>query len=168
MDSYLEFHYRPRAKGLLLGIAFFGPCTAVLAQEARTNDRGLIIDGLIEMSTAHATIFYWVLAALSAGFVLISILGLMELMFSPEKPILRLTPTEVIIPPYLFRREARTVLFSEITGLTDQTVQKQRFLTLRYGDRKKASINHSWLPDDAAFQTVLQFITEKVKQNSPR
>ena len=167
MDSYLEYRYQPRVKTLVLTVGFFGACTAILAHMAMTNDRGLILDAIIEMNAAHATIFYWVLACLSGGFVVLGLLGAAELLLSPEKPFLRLTPQEVIIPPYLFRREALTIPFSDIVDMSEIVVQKQHFLTLRYGDSKKIQIKYDWLPDDAAYQQVKLFIAQRVKQNAP-
>jgi len=49
---------------------FFAVCALVIAEEAATNDRGLILEGIFRFSPHGATVFYWVLAGLSALFVL--------------------------------------------------------------------------------------------------
>lgn len=168
MDDQIEYPYHPSIKMLVLAVIGFAAAGLFLAHTAETNDQGLIIDRVIELSPQNATIFYWVLASLAGGFVAIGLLAMAELSFASEKPVLRLTRDEVIIPPYLFRREPRNILYRDITSLSVRDVGRQQFLYIHHGDRKKAPINREWLPDKAAYAAVVGFIAEKVKQNSPR
>ena len=62
--------YRPRWTVVVGSGVFFAVCALVIAQEAATNDRGLILEGIFRFSPHGATVFYWVLAGLSALFVL--------------------------------------------------------------------------------------------------
>lgn len=50
-----------------LGLVMFGFCAWFMAEQANTNDRGLIINGLIHLGPDGADIFYAVMALLSAG-----------------------------------------------------------------------------------------------------
>ena len=70
----VRYPYKPKITVILLSMLFFVGCTLVLANVARTNDRGLILDKVIEFSPEGATIFYWVLTVASALFVLIAIM----------------------------------------------------------------------------------------------
>jgi len=65
----LEFEYRPKRTAIVLSGGFFGLCAAVLGATAANNDRGVIINRIIELDPEGATTFYWVLTALSGGFV---------------------------------------------------------------------------------------------------
>jgi hypothetical protein len=62
-----------------LGAVMFTGCALLLAHEAETNDRGLIINGIIHLDPGGADAFYAVLAALSTAFVVVAILGIRAL-----------------------------------------------------------------------------------------
>ncbi len=158
MDTHFEFAYRPRIRTLLLAIVFFGLGALFLVHLGETNAQGLLIDGAIELSPENATRFYYVMAALAGVFVVLGSLGIAELVFSPEKPVLRLTPDEIIIPPFLFRREARIIRYRDITKLSWQRVGTQKIMTIRHGDRKRADLNSAWFANEASYQQVVLFI----------
>jgi hypothetical protein len=63
---------RPKWPTIVLCAGFFGLSAAVLGAKAANNDRGLIINHVIELGPEGATTFYWALTALSVGFVAIS------------------------------------------------------------------------------------------------
>lgn len=44
-----EYEYRPKLTMILLSTAFFGLCTVVLCVKAANNDRGVIINGIVEL-----------------------------------------------------------------------------------------------------------------------
>src|SRR5437763_1577389 len=64
-----EYDYRPKWMIIVLCAMFFRAGALVLGTKANGNDRGLVINGIIELSADSATVFYWVLTALSLGFV---------------------------------------------------------------------------------------------------
>jgi hypothetical protein len=66
---------RPYAQ-LTLAVVFFAACAAALAHEASTNDRGVVINGLVHLERGGADVFYAVLAALSVGFVVLGLVAL--------------------------------------------------------------------------------------------
>src|SRR5262249_39049867 len=72
-DIEREYEYKPKWTGLLACGGFFALCALLVAHRAYRNDRGLIINGIIELSPDNATLFYWALCALSIGFVLLSV-----------------------------------------------------------------------------------------------
>jgi hypothetical protein len=59
-----------------LASLFFAVAAIFMASRASTNDRGLIINGIIHLEADGADVFYGVLAALSAAFVIVGVLGM--------------------------------------------------------------------------------------------
>lgn len=66
---------RPYGRFSLI-VLMFGGAAAFFAHQASTNDRGLIINGIIHLGPSGADVFYAVLAILSVGFVAIGLLAL--------------------------------------------------------------------------------------------
>src|SRR5258708_29914814 len=91
-----QFDYRPKWTVIILCALFFGACALVLGAKANANDRGLIINGIIELSAGGATVFYWVLAALSIGFVVIA--GFFAIVLLTIHQRITLTNTSITIP----------------------------------------------------------------------
>jgi hypothetical protein len=162
MDLPLEFPYYPRIRTLALIVVTFALGGMFLEHLGETNTQGLIVHG-IELSPENATRFYYVLTALAGIFVVLGLLGILELAFSDAKPVLRLTADEIILPPFLFRRDARHILYRDITGLSWKRVLTQKILIIHHGDRKRADINSAWFKDDASYEVVVQFIGNRVK-----
>jgi hypothetical protein len=122
-----------------------------VANDAKTNDAGLILNG-IEFSPQAATIIYWCFAAVCAAF---SALGVFMLAaaFSPRRR-LTLTATEVSVP---IGRRFLVVPLSDIEGFDVQNLEKERALNI-YHARGKLAILRSFLPDAAAFDEVCSAI----------
>ena len=147
----LQYPYKPRPWFVLLGAAFFGAIAWFMSKEALTNDRGLILNGLIELSVRGATIFYWSMAAIGATFVAVAIplfiLGLVG------KSVLTLTATDLAAPHSVFSRRSTVIRLSDIKQIVVQTVQKQRFLKV-YHSSGDLSIAQSMLPSRSAFDDI--------------
>ncbi len=63
-------------KQLVLAVLFFGACAAFMFHRANTNDRGLILNGILHFEPGGADIFYAVMGLLSFGFVVMGGLGI--------------------------------------------------------------------------------------------
>ena len=50
-----EFPYRPKWGMIIFGVVFFGACSVALGMKAADNDRGVVINGLIEFGPQGAT-----------------------------------------------------------------------------------------------------------------
>lgn len=167
MTEPLTFPYRYKAGRLFLCIFFFGGCAAILAHEALDNTRGVIINHLIELDAGNATVFYWVLAALSLGFVILGILGfLAQLTADDEAQVLTLGDTAMTLPQGAFRKVPREVAYADIAGLQTQQVQGQRFLIVKLADGKKLSIAAAALPRKEDFDTVCAYIVAKLPKSA--
>src|SRR5580704_2371067 len=80
----LYYSYRPRWRTMILAGGLFVACGLVLVEMAESNDRGLIIEHVIELSPRHATDFYWVMAVLSFTFVATAALMMVVAMYNPQ------------------------------------------------------------------------------------
>lgn len=69
---------RPTAL-LLLGVVLFGAGAAFFYHRAQTNDRGLIINGIITLEAGSADVFYAVFCVLSAAMALGAVLGVIRM-----------------------------------------------------------------------------------------
>jgi hypothetical protein len=151
--TLIDHPYRPRLKGTLLGLAFFGGSAAMWTHAAIGNDRGLIIQGLIHLETAGATKFYWGMAAVSAVFVLGFLAMLASRLTSNAR--VTVTATELSAPRSAFARTSSVVRRADIQGLSVATVRKQRFLDVHHSGGK-LTLLESCLPSDAAFNEVCE------------
>jgi hypothetical protein len=61
---------------LVLAVLFFGAGAAFMFYRASTNDRGLILNGIIHFEPGGADVFYAVMGLLSFGFVAMGALGI--------------------------------------------------------------------------------------------
>jgi hypothetical protein len=155
----LRFAYRPNPLWMALGAAFFAVCAAFLGHEAANNDRGLLLNGVIELSARGATVFYGCLAAASVAFVAAGVAGAVAGLVSPHH--VTLTATELSVPRFAISRRPTVVALADVQGLEIQQVQQQRFLNVRHRGGKLA-INRSFLPDAAAFDALCEAIAARV------
>jgi hypothetical protein len=165
-DSPLEYPYKAKAGIMLACIAFFGACAATMAHAALTNDRGLILNGILEFGTQGATVFYWCVVGVSAVFVLMGTLGLISGFKNPGS--IRLTATELSAPKNGFTRKATRIPLREIVDVGVQEIQKQRFLTVHHRSGK-LSVAQSLLPNSEAFEKLHAGIVAGVNRvHAPR
>ena len=158
----LEYSYKPKPWAMALASSFFAACTLGMVHAARANDRGLILNGIIEFSATGATTFYWWVAGVSALFVLAGMAGLAVSVLAAQR--LRLTATEIAAPRSVFSREATVVPLADVEAIDVQTIQRQRLMNVRHA-RGKFSIAQSLLPDAAAFDALHHALEERVARS---
>lgn len=163
MTSPVEFPYRPKIGKLLFGILFFGVSAFSLWHAALTNDRGLIINGIIHFDIHGATVFYSIMAALSVLFVVFALTAIISSLTSSGR--LRLTDTGVHFPHGIFQRTCK-IPFSAILHLRLIQARGHRFLEIQCADRK-ISIIRGWLPD-GAFEQVCRIVAERTNAGQVR
>lgn len=154
----LSYPYKPKPWGMLLGVLFFGAIAVYAGYSAWTNDRGLIINGLIRLERGGATNFYWGMAAASAAFVAVALPAFLLGLFSSHR--VTLTGEEISAPRYAFSRGVTTVKLSDIKDLSVQVVQNYSFLYIQHPGGK-LTINGSFLPDKAAFERLCSAIADR-------
>lgn len=150
-DLALEYPYKAKAGVMLACMAFFAACAATMAHAALTNDRGLILNGIITFGTEGATVFYWCVAAVSVLFVIVGAFGFFAGLRKPVS--IRLTATELSAPKNGFTRKPTRIPLHEIVDVGVQTIQKQRFLTVHHRSGK-LNLAQSMLPNSEAFEKL--------------
>lgn len=158
----LSYDYKPKAWIMILAIAFFGACAAWAANLALTNDRGLILSGIIEFSRGGATTFFWVLCAVSAVFVGVGVLALLKAYTSPKKIVLG--ATGISAPRLPISQKIIEIPYAEAT-ITETTVQGQVFLEVR-GKNSKISILQSSMTSKEQFSDMRDNLSERIEQMS--
>ncbi len=126
-SGVVRYRYTPRALPMLLGISFFGACLAFFVYRGLDNQRGLVINRVIELDVDGATVFYWVFAALSACFVLAALGALASRALRETHLVL---DEQALSVPSRWSKQVRVVPYSSIQGVELVTIQGQRLLYL--------------------------------------
>lgn len=150
--------YRSKPWVMALAALFFAGIGVVIFKRAQTNDRGLIINGIIHFETGGATVFYWILTAFCAGFVLVAMLGLIRAFGKPREVVL--DDRTLSAPRNGISRTIVTVPLTSITGIDFSEVSRQRFLDIRH-THGKLSIPASMLPSANDIQLLAMEIAER-------
>jgi hypothetical protein len=160
--AHLEYPYKANVWMMLAGIAFFGACTAMMVYAALTNDRGLILNGIITFSMDGATVFYWCVAAVCVLFVLFATFALVSGVANPMS--IQLTPTELSAPRNGFSRKRTAIPLNDIVDVGVLTVQRQRFMNV-YHRAGKLSVAQSMLPNPEAFEKLHAALVASVRRH---
>lgn len=155
----LSYDYKPKLWLMLVVVAFFGACAAIVGNLAITNDRGLILNRIIELSPSSATIFYLVMCILAIGFVVIGCIGIIRSLSTPKKVVLG--DTSISAPKSHLSKKIVTIPYDEIVDLIDQTVQKQVFLIVQ-GNQKKITIARSSMVSKEKFMEMRSALIERI------
>jgi hypothetical protein len=153
-----EYEYKPKWTTALLSGGSFALCAAFFAIRASGNDRGLLINGLIALSPAGATSFYWVLFGLSAAFVAAAALLVFHRLRFRQR--IAFTPDAVLLPRSRWSAEERRVAYRAITGLSRSEAYGQRLLRVSY-DGGAIHIVASMLPSREAFEEITALLSER-------
>jgi hypothetical protein len=156
-----EFEYKPRWTTILACGAFFSLCAVVLGIKAANNGGGLLINGIIELGPAGATIFYWVLTAGSVGFVAAAVLIAYHRLMYRQR--LAFSQSALIGPASRWSQQEREIAYRDICELSTVTVSGQRFLYITHLGGKY-TISASLLPSKAAFEEICELLAEKVRE----
>jgi hypothetical protein len=152
-----RYPLRPRPK-LVFSILFFGLCAVALCYQASHTRRGVIIEGAIHLNRGQAQIFFWVLAALSLGFVALGTVGLVRLARGKLEVVI--DDGGIALPGTLFRPRPHRFAWPEITGARLSKVSGQAFLTIT-APGAKASLAKAHVTD-AAFDEIVAIVGQRV------
>ena len=155
----VRFPYKPKSFVLLLSSTFFVACASISGYIALTNDRGLILNNIFEFSTEGATIFYWCLTATSCVFVIIGAIALYSGLTTKKEIVL--TDNKIMSPKSGISNKIVSILYSEITDVNIQSVQKQRFLNILHSGGT-LSIPQSMLTNKQAFEELTSLVAVRV------
>jgi hypothetical protein len=155
MELPRRIPYNPRWRVILACAVFFGACAAFMAYKATHNTVGLIINGIITLGPTGATVFYWVIAALGAGFVLLALLLTARRIASPQ--ILEVGTDALLLPHGRFQTQTSRIAYSDIQGVSEVQVSGQRFLYVTAGGLR-FTITASLFPDTDSYVAVRDFL----------
>ena len=155
----IRIPYKPNKIIFIVAMAFFGICAGFMAYVAATNDRGLTLNRMFEMSTQEATIFYWVIASAASAFVVIGALALINSFLSKREIII--STSSITSPKSGFSKIDVTVNFTDITYMTIQTIQKTQILNIDHSDGR-LSIPNTMLSSKQAFEELVSQLQSKM------
>ena len=155
----LRFVYRPKPLVMALAGLLFAGFAVFLVQQALTNDEGLIIDRVIELSPSAATGFYWLLAAACVLLVGGALLGLVRAFGPPREMVLG--AEGLTAPRNALRHEPVTVPYAAITDLRMTAVRQQRFVTIHHPGGR-LSIARGMFPAAADFDRFVAELDARV------
>ena len=155
----ISYDYKPKAGLMALASAFFGLCAAGLATTAHGNAAGLIIDGLISLDPGQATVFYWVVAAVSAAMTLGGVLGVYRAVTSQHK--LVLDGSALRVPKSGLSDRVAVIPYHTIASLSVLEIRNRRFLTVTHAGGR-VHIAEGMLPGHDALEKVGQVLQERV------
>jgi hypothetical protein len=156
----IRFRYTPRWGTMIACAIFFGICAFSIRAKAQTNDRGLIINGIIELSASGATTFYWILAWLAFGFVVAAVLMLVVRILNPQE--LVLTEGGLYAPKWAWSREPTFIRYQDILNVSSSTVGRQQFLKIVYIGGKR-TITASLLESQYAFKEFCHELSRRIQ-----
>ncbi|MDP1579650.1 MAG: hypothetical protein Q8M02_05195 [Candidatus Didemnitutus sp.] len=152
-----SFPYRAKTTPMLLAGLFFGVCAAWFLHLWSTNDRGLVLNGIIELGAVGAGRFYAGLAVTSTLFVIAAIAALLH--GAAKKTVLVLAPDHLLIPRGFWRPTVQRVAFTDITGAALQEVAGQKTLLLTTNNGR-AAITRSMLSPESAFDRIIEVVEQ--------
>lgn len=156
-----KFLYRPNASKMSMAALLCTAGAGFFYQMALNNDKGLTIDSLIRLGPSSATIVYWVLFGASVIGVAAAGLGVIASQLGDRFIVLE--GRSISIPKGLWGKAVRTVAYTEITGLSLQSVRSQKWLILQSANPIR--INIGWLPSPESFQIFYGMLTDKIAKS---
>jgi hypothetical protein len=158
-----QFSYNARWSALCASGGFFALGSAVFACKAAANDRGLVIEYLINLGREGATTFYWGLAVFSALFVLVFIASALRRIVCPRT--VGLDGSGLWIPHGFLQTQEARVQFSEILTVSERKVGRGATLRLRTQGRTY-SIAELLLPSRREYDDIKSTIVSAVQATS--
>lgn len=147
----LRYDYKPKAWGMALAGFFFVGCGVILGKTALENHRGLVLNGIIQLDTGDATIFYWVLTAACALAVAAALFGIVDAFGAAQEVVL--DETSITVPKGMFGRVPVTVRFTHITDVRIMEVNSQKMLMIHHPGGT-LTLPHSMLPTREDFDEL--------------
>jgi hypothetical protein len=126
-----------------------------MAWQATHNSAGLTINGIIHLGPTGATVFYWIISALGAGFALAAFMLAGWRIARPQS--LEVGTYALLLPYGRFLTRTAHIAYSDIQDIAEIGVTGERFLYvsakgLRY------TIVASLFPDNAHYVAVRDYL----------
>ena len=146
----------------ILAVLFFGACAVFFYFKATNNDRGLIINGIIELGPESADWFYAILGLASGAFVAVGLAGAWRVSQIKDFTI-DLGRKEMTFPAApVFRAPLVTVPYDRIDAVEIIGQGSSSFVTIREGSQAY-SIPSRWIAEGWTPQQILEEVIARVR-----
>lgn len=153
-----QYQYKLSMIQGLFVLLLFGLFTYFGLSQAMHNDRGLIINHIIELSASMATYFWWGIAMLS---LLFTILGLVMVIKSLQAPsFITLYDTSMTVPKRPISNTLLTIEYSDIKMMSVNKISWVHTLQIEFLDGKVV-IPESNFVNKTAFKDMADILLEK-------
>lgn len=149
-------------KEAILALVLFAACAVFFYFKASNNDRGLILNGVIEMGPEAADWFYAILGVLSAGMALMGLFGAWRISQIKDFQI-DLGRKEMTFPSApMVRTLLVTVPYDRIDAVEIIARGSVSWVAIREGERVY-SIPGRWIADGWTAQQILEEVIARVR-----
>lgn len=159
MEIEREYEYKPSWLIILAGGGMFGFAAVFFAARANANDRGLIINHVIELSENGAANFYWILCFLSLCFVAVTIAMTFHRLRFRQR--VALTANGIILPASRWSAGEKFIEYKNISRLSETNINGQNFLYVFHADGKDI-INRSMLPSREVYREIIESLERRI------
>jgi hypothetical protein len=153
-----EFSYRASWKNIVVPFSLGAVLGALAAHEASTNNKRLIINGLIELSVSQATVFFWAISVFMFALVLLALMSLLQKLRGPTR--IAVTRNGIVVPGPPWAPTERYFLFSDITSMKLVNIYKQNILQVvtRIG---KFAVTQQNMSSVEEFKSIVMLLKER-------
>lgn len=149
-------------KEAILALVLFGACAVFFYVRATNNDRGLILNGIIEMGPEGADRFYAILGILSAGMALMGLVGTWRISQIKDFHI-HLGRKEMTFPAApLFKTPVVSVPYDRIDAVELVPHGSVASVSIREGEHVH-SIPGRWIGEGWTAQKILEEVIARVR-----
>jgi hypothetical protein len=156
-----EYRYRPNYLYAAISIAIFLLMAAFMFSVAVDNDRGLIIDSLIELSPSGATSFYEIVAlgalgsAIAACYVVyLSLTG---------RRVITLSPAELIYPASAYACEITTIPLTSVVKVSLRQVSWRKYVHIQH-NLGEVRLSRLFFESEAVFDDFLTSFSDRLSR----
>lgn len=160
----LTYPYMPKLRTMALGIVVFAFFTFSAALSARSNQRGLVFNGMLHLNVHSATIFYWFASALSGVGLLVAIRGFYVGSAAPHR--IMLTATAITAPRSAISLQPTSVTLAYIRHLRIVETKNNLRLQIHHA-AGTLTIQEVALPDRKTFKALCQALAERMPDKTP-
>ncbi len=155
-----KYAYKPKITTMAFGVLLFGACGVWGYQMATTNDRGLVVDGLIRLDVGLATVFLWGIFIAAVAMTVVGLLAVVKGMTSTHS--LVMDDTTIRFPKWGLGNRIVTIRYADIVAMNILKVKSTRMLMIKYAGGS-ASIGQGMLPSPDIFNKVCDTLAERVE-----
>ncbi|MDI1482450.1 hypothetical protein [Polyangium sp. y55x31] len=162
-DAKIQIRLRKPYRQLVPGLLLFGVCAAFFFHRSITNDRGLILNGIIHFGPDGADVFYAVMGLLSAGLSVMALLGIVR--FSKLEPFELVLGAKSLSLPVGRPMGIRmiTVPVRDIVSVGIHPPEAPKWIVLQVG-AERYSIPGNWLPEGWTVQDLDRELVARLRR----